>query len=64
MHSYIDSINKLVPEGFFRHIFEMQRKIGSYFLQTHRRGAHRNFFHVSFLKIDFGSTVEISTLRK
>ena len=41
--------NPLQPKTFFPSIFEIEPKRGSYRLPTHRRDAHRNFFHDAFL---------------
>ena len=43
-------LNPLLPETFFQSNFEIQPKIDSHRLPTHRRGAYRNFFHGPFFK--------------
>ena len=45
----------------FSSVLETLPKIASYRLPTHRRGAHRNFFHGSFLNRIFGYTYIIVT---
>ena len=43
-HPNRNYINPLMPETFFPSNFEIQPKIGSHRLPTHRHGAHRIFF--------------------
>ena len=38
------ALNPLVPETFFPSNFEIELKISSHRLPTHRRGGHRKFF--------------------
>ena len=56
IHRVYAHFNPLLPETFLRANFEIYPKIDSHRLPTHRRGAHRNFFHDP-LKKDYTVTI-------
>ena len=57
-------LNPLIPETFMPSNFEMQPKIGSHRLPTHRRGVHRPPYPSFFFKRNLDITVTIVAVRQ